>query len=65
MKPLLYLNGLTDFNTKDSPGLFQDQAEQRVLFDLEAILEKNIPSVLSDEYETILLKARERIRDKE
>jgi len=56
---------LAKFNITDNTTFFQDQAEQRVLFNLEAILEKNIPSMFSDEYKTTLLKARERLRDKE
>lgn len=45
--------------------LFQDQAEERVLFGLEAELEKVVSEAFSDEYTSLLAKARERLRDKE
>jgi len=53
---------LAKFNTKENTYLFEDQAEQRVLYDLEASLEKNISSVFSDDYKTILLNARKRVK---
>jgi len=56
---------LSNFNAKDNTTLFEDQAEQRVLFNLETELEKNISSVFDNDYKNVLLKARDNIRDKE
>lgn len=43
---------------------FVDQSEQRVLWDLEAILEKITPWILWPDYLGQLKKARNEIRDK-
>lgn len=44
---------------------FEDQAEERVLWDLEAMLEKILWEPFSDRYGDILARARERVRDSE
>ncbi len=44
-------------------GYFHDQSEQRVLWDIEAILEKSLEEPLLPNYTSILNKARERVRD--
>ena len=44
---------------------FEDQAEERVLFDLEAVLETSISEILSSDYDNLLKIARENIRDKD
>ena len=62
---LVLLEWLHNFNEEERPTLFQDQSEERILFDLEAELEKVISGTFTDDYKNILLKARERIRDKE
>ncbi len=55
-----------NFNNKNPKGeSFDDQAEQRVLWNIEADLEKELSVLFSYDYENILLKARENIRDKE
>jgi hypothetical protein len=54
---------LSIFNAEEHPSLFQDQAEQRVLWDLEAVLEKVISVTFDKDYINILSKARENIRD--
>lgn len=56
---------LHNFNEQERPTMFQDQSEERILFDLEAELEKVISETFADDYKNILSKARERIRDKE
>ena len=40
-----------------------DQAEQRVLWDLETVLETRLPVVNNPDYEGILAAARDRLRD--
>ena len=62
---IVLLEWLHNFNEEERPTLFQDQAEERILFDLEAELEKVVLGTFADDYKNILLKARERIRDKE
>ena len=42
---------------------FEDQAEQRVPWDLEAILEKAVVAPLRANYADVLATARERVRD--
>jgi hypothetical protein len=44
---------------------FEHPAEERILFDLEADLEKSISSILTSDYSSLLVKAREQVRDKE
>lgn len=44
---------------------FDDQAEQRVLWDLEADLESAVPSITSGEFNAQVQQARDRIRDGE
>ena len=45
--------------------LFRDQAEERVLFDLEAVLESRISETFRDNYEELLRDAWRRVRDRE
>lgn len=58
------LEWLARFNSTERSDLFQDQAEQRVLWDLEAELERFVLGPFLDDYEELLAKAREQIRDK-
>lgn len=44
---------------------FDDQAEQRVMWDIESILEKQLPEVFADNYTDIIKQARLEVRDKE
>lgn len=46
-------------------NFFEDQAEQRILWDLEGILEKNTSSIISWDYLKCLEKARFVVRDKD
>ena len=62
---IVLLEWLHNFNEKERPTLFQDQAEERILFDLEAELEKVISGTFADDYKSIITKARDRIRDRE
>ena len=47
----------------DEPARFVDQAEQRVLWDLEAALESNLLEPLQSDYRLLVASARDRIRD--
>ncbi|WP_452602780.1 hypothetical protein [Pontimicrobium sp. MEBiC06410] len=62
---LVLLEWLTRFNESEIPSLFEDQAEERVLFDLESILEESVSGTLKGDYKEILEKARNKIRDEE
>lgn len=45
--------------------LLKDQAEERMLWDLESLLEEGLDDVFQSDYEGVLKKAREAVRDKE
>lgn len=62
---LVLLEWLTRFNENEMPSLFEDQAEERVLFDLESILEESVTETLSGDYKELLSQARDKIRDEE
>jgi len=54
---------LTRFNSSDGQP-FEDQAEQRVLWNLEASLESILSEPFRPDYAQILADARSRVRDK-
>lgn len=47
----------------DQLGIFEDQAEQRVLWDLESTLEQSLTEVFSQDYGQTVAQARRRVRD--
>ncbi|MEM7548054.1 MAG: hypothetical protein AAF363_00160 [Bacteroidota bacterium] len=51
-------------NKEDSSISFEDQAEERVLWDLQASLEKVVNEAFKEDYLEILSKARSEVRDK-
>jgi hypothetical protein len=51
------------FNEKDDLSRFEDQSEQRVLWDIECILEKELSEPFRVDYQEIIKKARESVRD--
>ena len=60
---LVFLDWLFRFNEGEHSELFNDQAEERVLWDLEASLEKITSATFEKDYSEILEKAREKVRD--
>jgi hypothetical protein len=62
---LVLLDWLSNFNEEERPTLFQDQAEQRILWDIEAVLEKVLSVAFDSNYQDVLSKARQQVRDKE
>jgi len=52
-------------NGQDDPNLFHHQSEQRVLWDIECILEKILSEPFKADYQEIVQKARETVKDKE
>jgi hypothetical protein len=53
---------LTRFNQRVDTS-FADQSEERVLFDLEALLEKALVVPLQSDYADVLVHARSNVRD--
>lgn len=62
---IVLLEWLHNFNEGNNSHLFGDQAEQRILWDLEAELENITTATFDDNYIEILSKAREKIRDRD
>ncbi len=60
---LVLFDFLGRFNEKENKDLFEDQAEQRVLWDIEAVLEKNLAEPFRKDYLDLLAKARAEVRD--
>lgn len=54
---------LCRFNESDDSSRFEDQAEQRVLWDIECILEKELSEPFRADYQEIVMKARKVVRD--
>lgn len=61
---MVLFDWLRRVNESKNPQLFEDQAEERVLWDMEAILEKVLIEPFGDSYQEELDKARSRVRDK-
>jgi predicted DNA-binding transcriptional regulator YafY len=59
---LVLYDWLTRFNQRADTDL-ADQAEERVLFDLEAMLEKALVAPLQSDYADLLAQARSNVRD--
>jgi len=59
---LVLYDWLTRFNQRDEAA-FVDQAEERVLFDLEAMLEKALVAPLQADYAVRVAQARLHVRD--
>lgn len=55
---------LSRFNDKEYTDLFEDQSEQRVLWDLQATLEKELVEPFQANYADTVKQARINIRDK-
>lgn len=55
---------LSRFNESDDLSRFKDQSEQRVLWDIECILEKELSEPFRADYQEIVNKAREHVRNK-
>ncbi len=60
---IVLLEWLTKLNENENASLFQDQAEERIVFDLEALLEKVISETFEGNYNEILYEARQKVRD--
>lgn len=61
---LVFFDWLRRFNHTATKS-FEDQAEQRVLWDIESMLESALVEPLAAKYDTLLAAARARVRDSE
>jgi hypothetical protein len=61
---LVLFDWLARFNQKGDQS-FEDQAEQRVLYDVESMLEKALTASLDPRYVSLVADARARVRDGE
>lgn len=59
---VVFFEWLSRFN-KAEGVTFEDQAEQRVLWDLEASLESRLVEPFDPNYAELLARAREKVRD--
>lgn len=62
---LVLFEWLARTGAADQPAAFEDQAEQRVLWDLEASLESVLTEPLREDYRQLVATARARLRDAE
>jgi hypothetical protein len=61
---LVLFEWLSKFNASEGRR-FEDQAEERVLWDIEAMLESTLVEPFDAPYEELLAKARAAVRDPE
>jgi hypothetical protein len=62
---LVLFEFLARFNETEHPDIFEDQAEQKVLWIIEGQLEKQLVEPFRPDYKKIINEARNKIRDKE
>ncbi|MEO6254962.1 MAG: hypothetical protein ABIO79_16745 [Ferruginibacter sp.] len=62
---LVLFDFLGRFNQKEHNDIFEDQAEQKTLWILEAQLEKQLTEPFRPDYKDIIKEARDKIRDEE
>jgi len=61
---IVFFEWLSRFNKEQASG-FHDQSEQRVLWDLEAMLESALVEPFDSNYADLLAAARAKVRDPE
>ena len=62
---LVLFEFLARFNETEHSDIFEDQAEQKVLWIIEGQLEKQLVEPFRPDYKKIINEARNKIRDKE
>lgn len=62
---LVLFEFLSRFNQSEHSDIFEDQAEQKILWLLEGQLEKQLVEPFKPDYFEIIKNARDKIRDKE
>lgn len=58
---LVFFDWLGQFNSKDRSALFSHKAEQQIMFDLEAVLEKILVEPFRDDYPELVKAAKENL----
>lgn len=53
---------ISRFNRRED-NEFEDRAEQRVLWDVESVLEESLVEPFHEDYDSLLTAARDRVRD--
>lgn len=62
---LVLFEFLRRIDEQEDLNIFVDQAEERVLWNIESKLEENLNEIFKKDYLDIIQKAREDVRDKE
>jgi len=62
---LVLFEFLSRINDKELKEIFEDQAEQKILWILEGQLEKQLVETFKPDYNDIIKEARNKIRDEE
>ncbi len=60
---LVLFDFLGRFNQNSNENVFEDQAEQKSLWNVEALLEKVLVEPFMENYKEIIKEAREKMRD--
>ena len=60
---LVLFDFLGRFNQADNKNIFEDQAEQRTLWNIEALLEKTLVEPFMPNYADLVKQSRDKIRD--
>jgi hypothetical protein len=60
---IVFFEFLGRFNNLEKNSAFEDQSEQRVLWDIECILEKKLSEPFRKDYSERVKVARENVRD--
>lgn len=60
---LVLFEWVSKFNEMEIEKAFEDQAEERVLWDLESMLEEKLGVILQSNYKEALRLARNEVRD--
>lgn len=56
---LLFFEFLARFNENDESNTYNHETEEQLLYDLEAAIEAALPEIVSEEYPTKLMAARQ------
>lgn len=62
---LVLFEFLSNFNQKDNKEIFEDQAEQKIFWNIEGQLEKVLVEPFLPNYLNIIIAARNKVRDEE
>jgi len=62
---IVFFEFLGRFNNIENNPAFEDQSEQRILWDIECILEKKLSEPFRKDYLEIVKLARKNVRDEE